>query len=208
MQEDSIMVTGTEYLKVYGKNEAGMKPDLEGTWVLESMNGNTVIETSKVNLPAQAKSADGKPFNGAAITDKMTGSTEIRRDSVVKKTKNGTETSTTVYLINTDAQGNKITPPQGSNYHIPEKPKLSFYGMNETFSGFTGCNKIAGRYSMSGANRISFDQANASTKMVCIGDYDESIFLETLHKVNGYKSINGQLQLLDGQNILMTFSKK
>ena len=108
-------------------------------------------------------------------------------------------------VYNTDP---KLTPGQGSSYHIPEKPCISFYGANETFSGFSGCNRYSGRYEMSDSNSITLKSAAASTRMVCIGDYDENPFLEALHKVSKFRSTDEQLELMDGDKVILTFTRK
>jgi len=192
---DTITVTGTEYLPIVGKSETGTRINLEGAWVLQSMNGSKIPGTSGINTSLTTKA----PPPG----------TEIRRDSVTStKTINGVTHTTTEVQI--DRMGNplqKITPSQGSNYHIPEKPGLNFYGSNETFSGFTGCNKISGRYTLSDTNSISFHNAAPSTKMVCIGDYDENAFLKALHSVTKFKGTNNELQLMEGDKVVLVFTK-
>jgi heat shock protein HslJ len=209
--DDTITITGSQVVPVLGRNEAGIRPDIEGTWILETsavpVATNTNNITSNKNLAANK---NGKEYNGRVIDESMRGSKEIKRDSSTSKTADGvTHTSTTVYLINKDGDGNRITPPQSSNpnVHIPERPSLRFYGSNETFSGFTGCNKISGRYTMNG-NSISFQNAAPSTKMVCIGDYDENAFIAALNRVNAFKSTNGKLQLLSGNDVVLIFSRK
>lgn len=196
-EADSIIITGTQYIPVLGKSEAGVRPDIMGMWVLQSMPGSvTTINTNKNIVSETAQAMEVAKRNGE------------KRDSLVTKTKDGlTRTETTIVYMN-DNRGNKITPPQSANHHLPEKPSLNFYGSNETFSGFTGCNKISGRYSITGTNAISFKNAAASTKMMCIGDYDENAYLATLQRVDSYKVLNGQLQLMEGDKVLLVFSKK
>ena len=36
---DSVIVTGAQYIPMYGKSETGVNPDLEGTWEMETMDG-------------------------------------------------------------------------------------------------------------------------------------------------------------------------
>lgn len=208
---DTVTISGTQTLPILGRNEAGVRPDIEGTWVLQS--SAIAMATNSNNITAGkslATDESGKEYTGRIIDETMKGSKEVRRDSSTTKTPDGTtHTSTTVYLINKDAEGKQITPPQSSNpnVHIPEKPSLRFYGSNETFSGFTGCNKISGRYTMRGTS-ISFQNASPSTKMACIGEYDESAFLNTLRRVNTFRSTGGKLELMDGNDVVMVFSRK
>lgn len=109
------------------------------------------------------------------------------------------------FVLSTDP---KITPPQGSRYHIPEKPTISFYGGNETFTGFTGCNRYSGRYEMPDSSTISLKNAAASTRMVCIGDYDENVFLDILHRVEKFRGADDRLEFLEGDKVIMTFVRK
>ncbi len=206
-EPDSIIVTGSEFIPVLGKNELGVSRNIEGTWVLQSMPGST--NDGKQTAPElKSKTDEGKPFTGNAIGNKMKNSSEVKRESSVLKNGDTVHTSTTVYLVNKEGES-RITPPQSSNpnMHAPEAPRLSFYGSNETFSGFTGCNKISGRYTLKG-NSLHFQNANPSFKMVCIGDYDEEAFLGAIRKVTAFTSANGQLQLMEGDKVLMVFSKK
>lgn len=196
-EADSVVVTGTQYIPVLGKNEAGVRADLQGTWVLQTMNGAAVGGMTSTATLKETYQANDKVKAG-----------DMKRDTVVTKTKDGVTRTETSMVYMDDNRGNKITPPQGANYHIPEKPSLSFYGSNQTFSGFTGCNKISGRYTIGGANSISFSNASPSTKMVCIGDYDEETYLNTLRRVNSFKADNGQLQLMEGSKVLLVFGKK
>lgn len=190
---DTVMITGMQKVPILGRNEAGISADLEGTWILQSISGSPVTDKSSINT---------------SLLNKPT--TEAKRDSIIKtEIVNGQiKTTTEVNIERPGSEVKKITPPQGSNYHIPEKPSLNFYGSNETFSGFTGCNKISGRFKMVSPHYISFQNAAPSTKMVCIGDYDEATFVDALHRVNSFKSVNGQLQLLEGEKVIMVFSRK
>lgn len=140
---------------------------------------------------------------------KVAPGTETRHDSVTttEKVKGVTYTTTTVQIDKTADNTNRITPPQGSVYHIPQKPGISFYGSNETFSGYTGCNRFAGRYALVGDSAIDLKNATASTKMVCLGDYDEDEYLNTLRKATAYKATDGKLQLLSGNDVILIFHR-
>lgn len=186
-----VRISGTQYLPIYGRSESGILPQLEGKWVLQSMGGTNIPNTSSLTISPK------------------TGLTGERRDSVTTtRTINGvTHTTTEVNIELPGKEEKRITPAQSANFHIPERPSINFYGSNETFSGFTGCNKFSGRYILSGTNSISLENATASTKMVCIGDYDETAYLNTLHRVNSFKGTNDQLQLMEGDSVLLVFLK-
>lgn len=196
LSTDTVIITGTQYMPIEGRSETGTPVDLEGAWELVSMNGAPIPGRSNINVDITTK--------------KIPEGTEIRHDSTTStQTINGvTHTTTTVLVDRMGTSGNKITPPQGANYHVPAKPSINFYGSNETFSGFTGCNRFSGRYALTGKDTISLQSAAASTKMVCIGDYDEDAFLNTLKRVNSFKAENNQLELKEGNNVLLVFSKK
>lgn len=172
---DSFIVTGAQFIPIYGQSENGVKPDLEGKWILESMEGSSFNGDIVKKLDSIAASKIQIPVGRTDIT--------IKQD------------------------GAKITPAQGSNYHIPERPNISFFGSNETFSGFTGCNKFSGRYELADSNTIVLKNAAASTRMVCIGDYDEDKFLDNLHRINKFKGNYGKLEMMVDDKVILTFSK-
>jgi heat shock protein HslJ len=186
-QSEEVTVTGTEVLPILGRNENGIRPDLEGTWVLQSSPGGSLTNNQT-------------PPTGVQTRNDTTTTTE---------TVNGTTRSTTNVQIMREKEA-RITPPQSSNpnMHVPEAPSLKFFGSNETVSGFTGCNKFSGRFTQRGSSSISFQNVNPSTKMVCIGNYDENAFMNLLRRVNSFKSTGDQIQLMDGNDVLLVFSKK
>ncbi|MDQ6814060.1 MAG: META domain-containing protein, partial [Bacteroidota bacterium] len=146
--------TSAEYIPVEGRSVKGVPVELQGTWILASG-----IKKTKPNAGIGSR--------------KMAPGSEIRRDSVTRTTTVNGETHTTTE-VNIERMGvpqKQITPRQKDNMHQAEKPSISFYGLNETFSGFTGCNKYSGRYKLLGKRLILLDGA-ASTKMVCMGEYD------------------------------------
>jgi len=93
------------------------------------------------------------------------------------------------------------------NTNTPMQPYIHFYGSSGSFVGYTGCNRISGFLSGTGGNAIHFDNTNPSTAIPCAGGNDEQSFLSALQRVNAYSVSNGQLQLMDGNNVVMTFSK-
>ncbi|GEO08793.1 hypothetical protein SAE01_12890 [Segetibacter aerophilus] len=193
---DTFVITGSQYIPIEGRSETGTNAHLEGAWELDSINGSLVPGRSNINVEV--------------LTSKLPEGIEIRHDSTTstKTIKGVTHTTTTVLVDKMGSRGNNITPPQGANYHIPAKPGISFFGSNETVSGFTGCNKFSGRYSISAKNMISLRNVAASTKMVCIGDYDENAFLNALRDVDSFRLISGRLELLAGKTVVLVFNKK
>ncbi len=189
-KREAADTAGSEYIPVEGRSETALPKELQGTWVLTSGIKKVKPETDMQNK-------------------KRVAGTETRLDSMTKTTTvNGETTTTTEVNIEKMATPEKqITPPQKDNMHRAEKPSISFYGLNETFSGFTGCNKYSGRYNING-NKITLHDAAASTKMVCMGEYDEKAFLSALKKVNSFKGDNGRLELLDGSEVVLVFERK
>jgi heat shock protein HslJ len=186
-QSEEVTVTGTEVLPILGRNESGIRADLEGTWTLQSSPGGSLTN----NQPAP---------KGVETRNDTTTSTE---------TVNGTTRTTTSVDIVREKEA-RITPPQSSNpnMHVPEAPSIRFFGSNETVSGFTGCNKFSGRFTQTGSNSISFQNVNPSTKMVCIGSYDENAFMNLLRRVNSFRSTGGRIELMNGNDVLLVFSRK
>jgi heat shock protein HslJ len=88
-----------------------------------------------------------------------------------------------------------------------KKPQLIITVEDKRLSGNTGCNSFSGPLVVDG-NKINFDQPFALTKMFCPGE-GETVFLETLKKVNTY-SISGEntLNLIMGDIAIMRFTRK
>ncbi|MCY7421373.1 MAG: META domain-containing protein [Chitinophagaceae bacterium] len=187
--DDTIIITGVQKIPLLGRSENGILQEIEGTWQLVSINGNDV--------------ADFGGFDSSLIKRTNVTSGTLTRTKVI----NGVTTTETI-IERPANEGKKITPAQSGHYHIPQKPYLSFYGSNETFSGFSGCNKLSGRYRIIGQKNINLSKAAASTRMACIGDYDENLFINTLHEVNSFKIEKGQLQFLKGSKVVLVFDKK
>lgn len=182
--------TLTSYIPLEGRSETGVPKNLQGTWQL--LSGVKNVTPPVINE-----------------TKKLGPGNEIKRDSTTTTTNINGETriTTEVHVNRVVTPENSITPAQKEQMHHPEKPTISFYGLNETFSGFTGCNKYSGRYSING-NKISLKNASSSTKMKCMGIYDEDTFLAILQKVTGYRTVDGRLEFLTGDKAVMVFTKK
>jgi heat shock protein HslJ len=84
--------------------------------------------------------------------------------------------------------------------------ELRFEKDGNTVSGTTGCNRFQGTYTADTAN-LTFTQNRALTRMACPG-YDEQLFLRTLNQINRYRLIEGQLELMQNEAILLIFAKK
>ena len=83
--------------------------------------------------------------------------------------------------------------------------ELHFDNAAKTIAGTTGCNRFTGSFTAT-ADSLVFSQHQALTKMAC-PDYDEQLFLNALNRVNRYRLIEGQLELLQQNEIVMIFAK-
>jgi heat shock protein HslJ len=77
---------------------------------------------------------------------------------------------------------------------------------NGRLTGSTGCNRMNGTYTASGTS-LEIGNNLAITKMGC-PNYDESIFIEALNKVNRFQVKDNQLMLMQDSITVMTFAKQ
>lgn len=84
---------------------------------------------------------------------------------------------------------------------------LPFISFNDEarMSGFTGCNRMSGKYELEKSN-LKLDPG-AVTRMACPGN-GELVFLESLSHVKNIKAEPSKLILLDGGIELMTLHPK
>jgi len=87
-----------------------------------------------------------------------------------------------------------------------KKPEITFSVADSRVSGNTSCNSFSGPLSVDG-NKIDFNQPMALTKMMCPGS-GESVFLETIKKINTYSVNDSTLTMIMGDIAMMRFSKK
>ncbi|MGV3657003.1 MAG: META domain-containing protein [Chitinophagaceae bacterium] len=86
------------------------------------------------------------------------------------------------------------------------RPEITFDASQKQVSGTTGCNRFFGPFTLN-KDRISFGSNLGLTKMAC-PEYDEFIFVNALQQADRYKIAGDQLELLSGDVILMSFTKK
>lgn len=148
------------------------------------------------------------PIEGRGETPAVLEGTWVLKSGIKMKKESETEAASIVETKSEEGQksGKRITQQQSDNLHYPDKPGISFYAQNETFTGFTGCNKFSGRYEAKGS-KLSIT-TGASTKMECIGQYEEKEFMSKLQKVNNYKVDGGRLELLHGDDVVLVFGRK
>jgi len=105
-------------------------------------------------------------------------------------------------------QLNYITGPRivFDGLYPDKKPKITFDLEKKKVSGNTSCNNFSGEVTASG-HKIHFPEAMAMTKMACPGE-GETVFLQTLKKVNSYDVTAGYtLTLLMDDVAMMRFTR-
>ena len=88
-------------------------------------------------------------------------------------------------------------------------PVLNINIKENTFSGNSGCNNISGKFTLK-ESYLGFDKNILSTKMACAdprANKDERSFLTTLLKINKYSIIKDELELSQGEIVLMKFKR-
>ena len=85
-------------------------------------------------------------------------------------------------------------------------PYINFTIADKTFSGNTSCNSIRGKFTADG-NYLGFDKNFIMTKMACPGGSYENAFLAALLKINRYSINKDELELGQGEIVLMKFNR-
>ena len=86
-----------------------------------------------------------------------------------------------------------------------KQPFINININDKTFSGNSGCNSIRGKFTIA-ENYIGFDKNIVSTKMACRGSYEKT-FLDALLKINRYTINKDELELGQGEIVLMKFKR-
>ena len=84
--------------------------------------------------------------------------------------------------------------------------QLQFDKSSNRIFGTTGCNRFTGDYTVS-TDSLRFSQNLALTKMACPG-FDEQLVLQAFNRVNRYRLIESQLELMQNNEIVMIFARK
>ncbi len=88
-------------------------------------------------------------------------------------------------------------------------PSMNINLTDRAFSGNSGCNNIKGKFTLIDSY-LGFDKNIISTKMACASAADnryEKAFLSALLKVNKYTINNDELELGQGEIVLMKFKR-
>jgi heat shock protein HslJ len=87
-----------------------------------------------------------------------------------------------------------------------QMPQFNLYLDNGSFTGYTGCNGISGRVEVTGTG-LRFLNTTPATSIDCLGGFDENILLDMLRRVDAYAYVGDELQLLQGNQVLLRFRK-
>lgn len=125
-------------------------------------------------------------------------------------------TATSCAMFKKNADSMKSNPLTGTNWELQsitgfqleenmQKPaSLGFSDTAMRVSGKGGCNGFGGDYTLKG-NTLKFGEM-MSTMMYCEhGSKTEKAYLKALAQVDAYKTEDGKLYLLSGENILLEF---
>ncbi len=93
-----------------------------------------------------------------------------------------------------------------SDNNWTSQPILKLNLNDNSFSGNGGCNNISGKFIIKD-NYIAIDKNIISTKMACPGSFEKS-FLSALLKINKYTINKDEVELGQGEIVLMKFQKK
>jgi heat shock protein HslJ len=97
--------------------------------------------------------------------------------------------------------GNPISPPVDGR----REPALQLLSTDSRVQGYTGCNNLAGSFTLDARQRLSFNQL-ITTKMACMEPTPEAEFLQALEQVDHYTLTGSTLHLHKGQLApLLTF---
>lgn len=90
-----------------------------------------------------------------------------------------------------------------------KKPTISFDTSTNRVSGNSSCNSFNGKLNADG-NKINFNEPMAMTRMACMDGNGETVFMETLQKINSYSITDDgkTLNLIMGDIAMMRFTKK
>lgn len=95
------------------------------------------------------------------------------------------------------------------NYEEGQEPVyIQFFPESHDFSGTAGCNRYFGTYREGADGKITLSEV-ANTRMMCPETFMrvERTYLALLSKVDGYHLDAYQLELLQGDKVLLTFER-
>ncbi len=87
-----------------------------------------------------------------------------------------------------------------------ELPYIDIHTDVASFTGFGGCNRIKGKVNFLSQNSINFGEVIA-TKMMCLENNKESIFLRVLQSATHFTLKDNKLSLMKGNEIVAVLTK-
>ena len=87
-----------------------------------------------------------------------------------------------------------------------KQPVLNINFVEKTISGNNGCNSFGGKVTIKGSY-IAIDRQIISTKMACTTKYERG-FIPALLKINTYTVRGNELELAQGEIVLMKFKRQ
>lgn len=97
----------------------------------------------------------------------------------------------------------KLTELNGTPVNTPRVPTIQFTKEGQRVSGFAGCNRMMGTFTITG-EALKFSPL-AATKMACMDENVETQYLQALTKVSAYSVKDGELSLTDGTAAVAKF---
>lgn len=94
----------------------------------------------------------------------------------------------------------------GSENNWPRAPFIDINLRDKTFVGNSSCNTINGKFTFSGSY-IAFDKQITQTEIACGGNHEKA-FLSALLKINSYTINKDELELGQGEIVLMKFKRQ
>jgi len=92
-----------------------------------------------------------------------------------------------------------------SDNNWPKAPAINLDPANKTFTGNSSCNNLTGTFTVSG-NYFGFNKNIGQTKMACSGSHEKN-FLAALLKITNYSLNKNELELGQGEIVLMKFKR-
>jgi heat shock protein HslJ len=119
--------------------------------------------------------------------------------------------NTTTGLDNTTSATATVADVNSVNYNaangnLYQVPRFNLFLDNGTFVGYTGCNNISGRVEVTGTG-LKFLNTSPSSAVECMGGLDQAVFLDMLNRIDSYTYVDGELQLMQGSQVLLRFKK-
>jgi len=94
------------------------------------------------------------------------------------------------------------TPVVAGDRSRPREPSLDLHAQNQRVTGFTGCNRLSGSYTLNDGE-LSFGTL-AGTMMACVDGMEaEKTFLEALAEVRSWRIVGIHLELMDAAGAVL-----